>query len=129
LILPQLAVFATAHNIDGISHRLEAWAMHRRSWIRQFMLAIASLPLSGWLLAEGQRAADLSETLRFGLKCRRPVEFEFVDLVVSKVDNKELPRELVLSMFDYARKKRPHQPFPYFEAGMKKRAEAIGVDL
>jgi hypothetical protein len=45
------------------------------------------------------------------------------------VDDKELPRDLVLSMMNYARKRRPNQPFPYFEAGMKKRAEAIGVEL
>jgi hypothetical protein len=57
------------------------------------------------------------------------LEFEFVDLVVQKVDNKQLPQDMVLSMLQYARKKRPNQPFPYFEAGMKQRAAAIGVQL
>ncbi len=107
--------------------------MNRRSLFRQVFrqisLAVCSLPLARLVLGQGKKAADLSETLRFGLKCRRPVEFEFVALVVEKVDDKELPRDLVLSMFDYARRKRPNQPFPYFEAGMKKRAEAIGVQL
>jgi len=107
--------------------------MNRRSLFRKllahFTLALGSLPLARLVFAEGQRVADLSETLRFGLKCRRPVEFEFVALVVEKVDDKELPRDLVLSMMNYARKRRPNQPYPYFEAGMKKRAEAIGVEL
>lgn len=104
--------------------------MNRRSWFGKFLLALAALPLARLAVSqEPPRVADLNETLRFGLKCRRPIEFEFVDLVVQKVESKELPRALVLSMFDYARKKRPNQPFPYFEAGMKKRAEAIGVEL
>jgi hypothetical protein len=134
LTLQQPAPFATAG--PSTEYRI-AWrlpAMNRRSWFCKLMFALASLPLARLAvprqaLAEGQRVADLNETLRFGLRCRRPLEFEFVDLVVSKVDSKELPRALVLSMFDYARKKRPGQPFPYFQAGMKKRAEAIGVEL
>ncbi len=104
--------------------------MNRRSWFGKFLLALTALPLARLAVSQEQpRVADLNETLRFGLKCRRPIEFEFVDLVVQKVENKELPRALVLSMFDYSRKKRPNQPFPYFQAGMKKRAEAIGVAL
>jgi hypothetical protein len=103
--------------------------MNRRSWFRKFMLALCSLPLVRLAFAEGQRVATLSETLRFGLRCRRPVEFEFVTLVVQKVENNQLPQDMVLSMLQYARKKRPDQPFPYFEAGMKKRAAAIGVEL
>jgi hypothetical protein len=103
--------------------------MNRRSWFRTFTMALCSLPLARLLFADGTRVADLSDTLRAGLKCRRLVEFEFVALVVQKVESKELSRDVVLSMFDYARKRRPHQPFPYFEAGMKKRAAAIGVEL
>jgi hypothetical protein len=104
-------------------------AMNRRSWFRTFTMFLCSLPLAQLLFAESQKTAELADTLRAGLKCRRPIEFEFVALVVQKVEAKELPRDLVLSMFDYARKRRPHQPFPYFEAGMKKRAAAIGVEL
>jgi hypothetical protein len=103
--------------------------MNRRSWFRTFTMALCSLPLARLLFAEGVKTAQLGDTLRAGLRCRRPVEFEFVALVVQKVEDKELSRDLVLSMFDYARKRRPQQPFPYFEAGMKKRAAALGVDL
>jgi hypothetical protein len=105
--------------------------MNRRTWLSKLLFSFASLPLARLVAAQEPppRVADLNETLRFGLKCRRPVEFEFVDLVVQKVDDKELPRAVVLSMFDYARKRRPNQPFPYFQAGLKKRAEAMGVEL
>jgi hypothetical protein len=103
--------------------------MNRRSWFRKFVLALSSLPLVRLAFGEGQRAADLGETLRFALKCRRPVEFQFVALVVQKVEANELPQDMVLSMLQYARKRRPNQPFPYFEAGMKKRAAALGVNL
>jgi hypothetical protein len=73
--------------------------------------------------------ADLEETLKFGLKCRRPVEFAFVELVVQKVNQGALPRELVLSTFEYARKRRSDIPFPYFQAALRKQAGAIGVEL
>jgi hypothetical protein len=106
--------------------------MNRRTWLGSLVSALAAIgcgPLVRFAFAQSGQAADLSETLRFGLKCRRPLEFEFVALVVEKVEQQQLPRELVLSMFDYAKKQRPNQPFPYFEAGMRKRAAAIGVAL
>jgi hypothetical protein len=103
--------------------------MNRRSWFRSFVLALSWVPLVRLAFAEDPRVANLSETLRFALRCRRPVEFQFVALVVEKVEDKELPLDMVLSMLQYARKRRPSQPFPYFQAGMKKRAAAIGVEL
>jgi hypothetical protein len=103
--------------------------MNRRSWFRSLLMGLSAWPLARALLAEQSGVADLSETLRFGLKCRRPVEFQFVALVVEKVEQKVLPLDMVLSMFDYARKKRPDQPFTHFQVGLKKRAAAIGVQL
>ena len=73
--------------------------------------------------------ANLEETLKFGLKCRRPTEFAFVELVVQKVNMGQLPRDMVLSQFDWAREKNAKVPFPYFEFGMRKRAAALGVSL
>jgi hypothetical protein len=104
--------------------------MNRRNWIG----SLASLALGGSLGWAGfawadSEMADLEETLKFGLKCRRPEEFDFVELVVQKVNMGQLPRDLVLSQFNWARKQRPKIPFPYFQFGIRKRAEALGVDL
>ena len=35
--------------------------MNRRTWFRQFLLAVCSLPLARLALADGQRVADLSD--------------------------------------------------------------------
>jgi hypothetical protein len=73
------------------------------------------------------------------LKCRRPVEFDYVNLVTAKVDAGQLPLPLVLSMMQWARKRSRQEveahrrnsdiPFPYFQQGMYLRAKEIGVDL
>ncbi|MCI0358130.1 MAG: hypothetical protein L0211_06590 [Planctomycetaceae bacterium] len=105
--------------------------MHRRTWMRSLAFALCSLSIEG--LAHSQEeprgVATLTETLRFGLKARRPVEFEFIDLVVQKVEQKLLPRDMVLSAMTYAQSKNKDRPYPYFEFSMKKRAAAIGVAL
>ena len=106
--------------------------MTRRHWLGSLVSASAALgcgPLARSVFAQDGQTADLSETLRFGLKCRRPLEFEFVALVVQKVEQKLLPRELVLSAMTYAQLRNKERPYPYFEFAMKKRAAAIGVEL
>lgn len=105
--------------------------MNRRLWFRT---VLASLPLVAHsLLAKGLRAEDgvasLYDTLRFGLRCRRQEEFDFVALVADKVEDGILPRDLVLSQFNWAREKRPHFPFYYFQFGLRLRAKEIGVEL
>jgi len=104
--------------------------MNRRTWIRTLAAVIGSLQFCGLTFSQEPRGvATLTEQLRFGLKARRPLEFEFIDLVVDKVDQKLLPRDMVLSAMTYAQGKNKDRPYPYFEFGMKKRAAAIGVEL
>ena len=73
--------------------------------------------------------ATLQEVLEVGLKLRRPVEFQFVEKVVGMVDRGELPRSLVESTFLWARRQHGRRPFPYFERGLRKRAQQIGVEI
>jgi hypothetical protein len=103
--------------------------MNRRDWLCSVAGSLATLPIVGGKLLADPQVANLEETLTFGLKCRRPVEFEFVEVVVTKVNDGTLPLALVLSMFKWARERRPDQPFPYFQAGLQERAAKIGVDL
>ena len=115
----------------GAKGDLEATVMHRRTWIRTLVAAVCSLPIGGIVIAqdEPRGVATLTEQLRFGLKARRPVEFEFIDLVVSKVEEKLLPRNMVFGAMTYAQGKNKDRPYPYFEFSLKKRAAAIGVEL
>lgn len=104
------------------------------STCRRVLLALAlSLPLAGVVLGVEPplgNGAKLSyrEQLEKGLKCRRPVEFEFVGRVVDLVDAGVLPRSLVDSTFDWARKKRDKN-VQYFEFALRTRAKKLGVDL
>jgi len=115
--------------------------MTRRLWMRCVAWSL------GWLAALGvvrssradQQQANLNETLRSVLKCRRPEEFAYVDFITAKVDSGELPLPLVLSMMKWAaerarkevlaRRRKNDIPFPYFQEGLRLRAAQIGVDL
>ena len=91
-------------------------------------VAVAAAPSGQSGSAGGAQVADLKKQLEAGLKARRPQEFAFIARVMALVDAKELPRELVQSTFDWARKKQPH-PFQYFERALRIRAAKIGVDI
>jgi len=106
--------------------------MIRRQW---FVYVGASLVAITWerVVQADQQQANLNETLRAVLRCRRKIEFDFVDLVTQKVDQGMLPKTLVLSMMKWslerAREKGDKIPFPYFQEGLRRRAAEIGVTL
>jgi hypothetical protein len=76
----------------------------------------------------GIEVANLTDQLTFGLRARLPREHAFIKLVVEKVETGDLPLELVMSTFHWARQKRPY-PFPYFEFALRLRAAKYGVLL
>jgi len=101
--------------------------LHRRQLLFAGGMAICAWTLSRDLFAD--QVATLKESLKAGLKCRRPVEFEFIDKVVAFVEAGKLPKDLVLNTFDWARKQRQDIPFPYFQQALILRAGKIGVSL
>jgi hypothetical protein len=115
--------------------------MTRRFWLRCFAWSLGWLAALRWsrCATADQQQATLNELLRSVLKCRRPEEFAYIDLVTQKVDAGDLPVALVLSMMKWARKRAADEtkagrrksdiPFPYFQQGLKLRAAEIGVDL
>jgi len=76
----------------------------------------------------GVTIADLEQQLKSGLKARRPVEFDFIHLVVVKVKNGNLPIDLVQSTYLWAIRHKPY-PYPYFERGLRERAAKAGYAL
>jgi hypothetical protein len=106
--------------------------MNRREWLGSLTGTATCFLLGGELRAD-QQQANLNETLRSVLRCRRKVEFQFVDLVTQKVQQGKLPLPLVLSMMKWSlersRARGDDIPFPYFQEGLRRRAAEIGVTL
>ena len=69
---------------------------------------------------------DLKQQLEAGLYARRPVEFSYIARVVRMVERRQLPEQLVISTFAWARHKRPY-PIVYFERALQIRARRIGI--
>jgi hypothetical protein len=96
-------------------------------------LAICSSPAVSVATAQTPPVVDgekikLKEMLEKGLKVVRPEDFAFVAHVVQLVDDGTLPRDLVDSTFQWARRK-PRFRAQYFEHGLRARAAAIGVPI
>ncbi len=70
---------------------------------------------------------DLQETLEKGLRARRPQEFQFIDNVVTLVQLKILPQQLVETTFLWARRQHARIPFPYFRRALQIRAARLGL--
>ncbi len=115
--------------------------MTRRFWLKCLAWSVSWLPLAAFrqFARADEQQANLNELLRSVLKCRRPEEFAYVNLVTAKVNSGELPVALVLSMMQWARKRSRQEvenhrrktdiPFPYFQEGLRLRAAEIGVSL
>lgn len=95
---------------------------------RQIILGALGAALTGFLPAFAQDPA-LADTLKFGLKARRPIEMQFTAEIAQLVDDGNLPKDYVLAVFDYSRKRRPKFPLPYFEFAIRKKAEELGVPI
>jgi hypothetical protein len=112
--------------------------MKRRHFLLQTMRG-TSIATSGLLFSplvpshtplQAGRSAQLVDQLNAGLKVRKPAEKLFVERVVQLVDKKVLPLSMVLSVFQYARKKENRYPFFYFREALKIRAvKELGVKL
>jgi hypothetical protein len=72
---------------------------------------------------------SLADTLKFGLKARRPIEIQFTAEIAALTDSGQLPKDYVLAVFDYSRTRRPKFPLPYFEFVIRKKAEELGVTI
>ena len=112
--------------------------MTTRPWLSLLLL------IAVWLVGEaaltvntsvssGSRAtaadvADLSDQLEGGLRARLPREFAFIGRVVRMVEGRRLPLDLVMSTFQWARRKKPY-PFPYFERALRTKAARRGIAI
>jgi hypothetical protein len=72
---------------------------------------------------------ELRDQLVFGLRTFQPAQQQFIDLVIQKVESKEISRAMVNVVFVWARKRNPKVPSPYFEIVLRLLAERKGVVL
>jgi hypothetical protein len=94
-------------------------------------------PIKADSVRDGQgRQVSLRDQLRVGLKARTKADFEFIDVVVERVNQGKLPRKMVDSTFLWARNRsrirpttHPLRPMVYFQPALVLRAKAIGVKL
>ena len=112
--------------------------IHRRRFVIESLSAVAAAGAAVVSFAEEPpgslnpapaiTVANLEQTLKNGLKARRPIEFDFIKLVVDMVKDEQISLELVQSTFLWARRKQP-VPYPYFERGLRERASKQGIAL
>lgn len=75
--------------------------------------------------------ATLRDRLVYGLKARRPSEFQFIDAVVAQVQLGVIPERLVNETFFWVRKNKPNYnyPFIYFERILRLRGNAAHIPI
>jgi hypothetical protein len=96
------------------------------------VLSIPALGQDSLDMNEAERMLDievveLRDQLVFGLRTFQPEQRQFVDLVIQKVESKEISRAMVNVVFVWARKRNPRIPYPYFEIALRLLAERKGV--
>lgn len=96
-------------------------------WHRRIFLAF--IMAMGCVCTAQAQEPSLADTLKFGLKARRPIEMQFTAEIATLTDSGQLPKDYVLAVFDYSRKRRPKFPLPYFEFAIRKKAEELGVAI
>jgi hypothetical protein len=71
---------------------------------------------------------SLRDLLEKDLQARLPADFAFVDRVIQRVSDGDLPEKLVRTTYYWARRK-PRRRFQYFRRALVYRASRLGVDL
>lgn len=117
--------------------------MLRRKWIRQALSFAILIPLLGRLSysQEGnsinsaelnrsnRNAVPLIDQLTNGLRVTRAVDVQFLQIVVQKVDDGQLPQAMVNLVYRWAIQRNPRVPFPYFQLAMRELSRRRGVKL
>jgi hypothetical protein len=76
-----------------------------------------------------QNIVALEDQLKNGLRATTPGQHMFIRLVVNSVNQGRLPRAMVLLIYEWALKRNPRVPFPYFQYALRVLARKRGVDL
>jgi hypothetical protein len=102
--------------------------MVRRLSAAMVVLAVLASARAGYgqVVAAGLDA----DVIQAGLRTAAPTDVSYIRYVVTLVDQGRLPRVLVESTFQWARRSTPYpKKFQYFKHGLITRARPIGIEL
>ncbi len=100
--------------------------MSRRCLLR---ISVVTLVIAGALWATPVQAASLTAgQMRAALRTASPEDDGFIDRVLGMVDDGDLPESLVISSFQWARKKSSNR-FQYFRRALTVQASRRGIRL
>lgn len=118
----------------------------RRSWVKAAFALLASSSVSGGFLAKRAEAQEgfgnnfansidsfhlvkLEDQLRYGLRCARPGQIEYVQMVSLAVEEGRLPRGMVNLVYRWAKQRDANVPFPYFQYALEELARRRGISI
>ncbi len=120
--------------------------LFRRSWVKAAIALLAGSSVSNTLVADRAEAQEgfgnnfanaagnmhlvkLDDQLRFGLRCFRPEQVQYVNRVTEAVDQGRLPRAMVNLVFRWSIERNPSAPFPYFQFALEELARRRGISI
>ena len=118
----------------------------RRSWVKAAIALLAGSSVSNVLVAERAEAQQgfgnnfanspnnmhlvkLEDQLRFGLRCFRPEQVQYVNTVTAAVEQGRLPRAMVNLVYRWSIDRNPSAPFPYFQFALEELARRRGYSI
>lgn len=85
-------------------------------------------PLQAGNTLESQ-VVSLKDQLKYGLRATTPAQYQYIDEVVALVDNGTLPRSMVNIIYQWAQKRNPRVPLPYFQIALRSVAARRGITV
>lgn len=116
----------------------------RRSWVKAAIALLAGSSVNGVLATPNAEAQEgfgnnfansidnmhlvkLDDQLRYGLRCFRPEQVQYVNAVTDAVERGRLPRAMVNLVFRWSIERNPSAPFPYFQFALEELARRRGI--
>ena len=116
----------------------------RRSWVKAAIALLAGSSVNGVLATPSAEAQEgfgnnfansidnmhlvkLDDQLRYGLRCFRPEQVQYVNAVTDAVERGRLPRAMVNLVFRWSIERNPSAPFPYFQFALEELARRRGI--
>lgn len=77
----------------------------------------------------GRNVVPLEDQLKNGLRVTTPGQQQYIRTVVAYVDHGQLPRAMVNLIYEWALKRNPDVPFPYFQYALRVLARKRGIHI
>ncbi len=75
------------------------------------------------------QVVSLEDQLVNGLRAFTPDQKAYLHLIATRVDQGIIPRAMVNVIYDWAIKRNPHVPYPYFQIALRALGERRGIPV